>query len=328
MKADVMRIGSIRGNLILTTAAIVALVMPVFLAFITASPLRAQASSGQQPAAQATGAPLPSFEVVSIKPNHSEPGVIPAPTKPDPGWFVATLTVKSIIEFAFNVRDFQISGSPSWIGGEKFDIDAKVQDSVAEELRKLPREQQIDRMRLMVQSLLADRFALKVHHETKDLPTFAMTIAKGGPKLTESIAPAADLQGSSPPLPGRGGSPPMPMPGAVMIRMGIAGQMTLIGKSAPLSKLVFMLSQQFNLPILDQTGLKGTYDFTLEWTSETGLGGAPLSRAPGVADSPAPDPYGISIFTAIQDQLGLKLVSTKGPFDIIVIDYVERPSPN
>ncbi len=318
----------IRRNLIMTTAAIVVLALPVFPSSITAPLLQAQSLAVQSSAAPVTGAPMPSFEVASIKPNHSEPGIFSAPTKFDPGKFVASTTAKSLIEFVFNVRDFQISGGPSWIGDERFDIDAKVDDSVAEELRKLPREQQIDRMRLMVQSLLADRFALKVHHGTKDLPTFALIIAKGGPKLAESIAPAANLQGNSPLAPSRGSGPPMPTPGAVMIRIGTAGQMTLIGKSAPLAQLVFMLSQQFKLPILDQTGLKSTYDFTLQWTSETGFGGAPLSLAPGAADAPAPDPSGISIFTAIQDQLGLKLVSTKGPLDTIVIDHVERPSGN
>jgi len=273
-------------------------------------------------------APPPVFEVASIKPDHSGTNIVPT-GKSDPSRFVANSTVKMLIDFAFNLRDFQVSGGPSWIGTERFSIDAKVEDSIAERLQNLPRAEQIEQMRLMVQSLLADRFKLSMSRQTKDLPTFALTIAKGGPKLIESIAPPSTFQGNSPLPTGRDSGPPTPPPGAVIMGMGLGGQVTLTGKSAPLASLVNMLSQQFNRPILDQTGLKSTYDFVLHWTSETGLGGRPpLPVAMGSADVAASETSGTSIFTAIQDQLGLKLESTKGPLDTIVIDHVEKPSEN
>jgi uncharacterized protein (TIGR03435 family) len=190
--------------------------------------------------AQATGASSLSFEVVSIKPNRSEDDRLRLGTSP--GRFTATgTTAKMLIGWAYNVKDFQLSGGPGWINSEKYDIDAKVEDSVATELQKLTPDQRGDQIRRMVQSVLADRFKLKVIHGTKELPVYALVVAKNGPKLTES--------------PEYGG----------MMRITGRGQVTATG--VPIKYLADAISREVDRVVLDQTGLKGYYDFMLQWNA-------------------------------------------------------------
>src|SRR5579872_3407918 len=170
-----------------------------FVAVVVAGTLTAPRLRAQAPATQ-SGSPAtdgPAFEVASVKPSHSQaPGShigIPA------GRFTATnVTAKTLIKFAYNgsqggfaLRDDQVSGGPSWIDSEKFDIDAKVQDSLVEGQEKtLPFDQWTVQIRLMLQSLLEDRFKLKVSHETRELPVYVLVVGKNGPKLTQStVAP-------------------------------------------------------------------------------------------------------------------------------------------
>jgi bla regulator protein blaR1 len=263
-----------------------------------------------------TSVPLPSFEVASIKPSHSgSPRLrIMLPL----GRFAASATVKPLIAFAYGISDFQLSGGESWISSETYDIDAKEEDSQAEELQKLPSDQGMQQIRLMIQSLLADRFKLKVSHETKELPEYALVVAKGGPKL----------QGANPgdTYPnGIKGPDGHAYPGTMRVERGHA-----TGQALPMASLVMILSKLLGRTVLDQTGLKGKYDFTLQWTPDE----SPVAMVKGPQDGkqgtepPPPESSGPSIFTAIQEQLGLKLVSTKGPVEIIVIDHIERPSEN
>jgi uncharacterized protein (TIGR03435 family) len=234
-----------------------------------------------------------------------------------------------LIGVAFGMRDFQILGGPAWINSSRFDIDAKVDDAYAEQLKTVPRPQAQPQINLMLQQLLIDRFQLKVTHATKELPVYALVIAKGGSKLKESTPADAQQTTAQPATPpagaGRGGGPAGPMRGGGM-RMSANGngEMTLQGQMMPVSQLVTLLAQQTGRQVVDQTGLKGNYDFTLEYKSDVGLGGAPI---PAATDAAA-DAGGTSIFTAIQDQLGLKLDSTKGPVDTITIDSIEQPSEN
>jgi uncharacterized protein (TIGR03435 family) len=293
----------------LTLFAIVA-APPVF-GLMNAPRVRAQSP-------QTTGAPLPSFEVASIKPNRS--GDMRFFISMAPGRFTATgATTKFLIEDAYDVKDFQVSGGPSWINSERYDIEAKEPDSVVEELPKLPPEQRRKVLRSMVQSLLADRFKLKLTRGTKEMPVYALVVAKNGPKLQE--AKPVDTQADAPS--GPGGHPHLPM-----MRMS-PGELT--GQGVALSFLASALSQQLGRTVLDQTGLKGNYDFTLKWTPEQGEGmmlGGPGGGGPPPDSAPPPDTSGPSIFTAIQEQLGLKLETTKGPVEVLVIDHVEKPSEN
>lgn len=276
--------------------------------------LRAQASPP-------TATPLPSFEVASIKPNHSSNMMIGI--RMAPGRFVTTgSTAKQLIDLAYDIRDFQISGGPAWIGSDKYDIDAKEPDELAAQLMNLPDQQRREKLGLLVQSLLTDRFQLKVHRETKELPVYALVIAKNGPKL--QAAKPGETYGNGIKTPD--GHPT----GGRFMRMR-PGE--LDGQGTPMAFLVQTLSQQLGQTVMDQTGLKGNYDFTLKWTPDPGspgmMPGPPPGAGPGPdKQPPPPDASGPSLFTAVQEQLGLKLQSTKGAVSIIVIDHIERPSEN
>jgi bla regulator protein BlaR1 len=309
-------------KLLLVTAGLLALAGPIVFGLTNAPRVRAQSAA----------TPLPSFEVASIKPDHSQAdhsgaNLIRVGGPDTSRWTASNLTAKMLVTFAYNMKDFQVSGGPSWINSDRFDIDAKVEDSLAEQMQKLPRLQQQDQMRLMVRSLLADRFKLTVSHDTKELPIYELVIAKGGSKLKESAPPdAQDSLVPRPSAPGPGGALPTPPRGGFMMSMGRGGEATLTSKGSPIANLVNLLSVQVGRQVFDKTGLKGEYDISLQWTSDMGLGGGPLLITPDSAG--ANDAGGTSIFTALQDQLGLRLESTKGPVDTIVIEHIEEPSEN
>jgi uncharacterized protein (TIGR03435 family) len=297
------------GKKMLLTAFGVAVVAgSVVLGVMNAPRIRAQSTP-------TSGAPLPSFDVASIKPNHSgDP--LRRGIGMRPGMFTVTnSTPKDVIAFAYNVHDFQISEGPSWVNSEQYDIEAKVPDSVVEELRNIPLDQRREKIRLMVQSLLADRFKLKVRYTTKELPVYVLDVDKNGPKLQES-KPGDGLKGPDSRL----------GPGTISFGRG-----RISGQVIDMKSFVLILSRQLGRTILDQTGLKGTYNFALQWTpdeSPPAMPTVPEGGGPGTANPPPPESSGPSIFTAVQEQLGLKLVSTKGPVEIIVIDHIEKPSEN
>lgn len=275
---------------------------PVFFAMPYAPRARAQASPS-------AGASSPSYEVASIKPNRSGDGMVRFMFAPD-GLSANGLPVKMLIGFAYNMKDFQISGGPAWIDSERYDIEAKMDESTIAALKKLTPEQALEQRRLMVQSLLLERFNLKVSHSTKDLPIYALVVAKNGPKLTKSAdAPA-----------GPGGPGPRSR-----VRFGV-GELNATG--APISTLIDSLAREVGRTIVDKTGLDGRYDFTLHWNSDrqslSAAGPADASQGP----APSQDSSGPSIFTALQEQLGLKLESQKGPVETLVIESIAKPSEN
>ena len=229
--------------------------------------------------------------------------------------------LRPIIEFAYNIKPYQLSGGPGWIRSksDRYDIEAKVEDSLVEELQKLSPDQRGYQMRLMLRSLLADRFKLSLSHETKELPIFALVVAKGGPKLTPTAV--------TPPDPSRTNAPgPQNRP---FIQMTPAGNNTakISATGVPIGALADRLLGLPDIggrPVLDQTGIKGNYDFTLQFAIRVGLSGG----LPGLDNEPTPDASGPSIFTALEEQLGLKLESKKGPVETFFIDHIERPSEN
>jgi uncharacterized protein (TIGR03435 family) len=292
------------------------------LVLLVAGSLAAAASSvvGQTSAAPGGAAQpdvtadvkVPAFEVVSVKANKSDSGMIRIMAKLD-GYAASNLSLKMLVQSAYGIREDLISGAPSWADSARFDIDAKVAGSDVDALKKLSPEQR----RLLLQPLLADRFKLKIHTETKQLPVYEIVLAKGGSKLKEATPGdtyANGIKGHD--GPGGGG----------MMRFG-PGQLT--AQAVPLTTLANMLSQQLHRTVLDKTGLTGKYDLELTWTPEQGAD--PMFK--GAEGSPqrgdaAPDSSGPSIFTALQEQLGLKLQSAKGPVETLVIDHVEMPSEN
>ena len=281
----------------ISTAMIVAT-----LAFGLLSTPRVRAQS--PPAAET---PAPSFEVASIKPNKSDDMRMMLRITPD-GLSAAGMSAKFLIEFAYDIKDFQISGGPGWLDSEKYDIDAKMDEATIEAIKKMPREQAVEQRRLMLQSLLADRFKLKVTHSSKELPVYALVVAKNGPKLTHSA--------DTPP-----GSTPR---NQLRFTPG-----ELSGMGVPISLLVNQLAREVGRQVVDKTGLQGNYDFTLRFTSEQRLGPPGGPGGPGASgDAPPPDSSGPSVFTALQEQLGLKLEPQKGPVELLIIDSIEKPSAN
>jgi uncharacterized protein (TIGR03435 family) len=266
------------------------------------------------------------FEVASIKPG--KPGDMRMFMRFQPGGrlVVTNMPIKAFMTFAYNVQQFQISGEPKWFDSERYDIEAKPDSAKAAKLDKLPKEQRGDEIRHMMQALLAERFHLSLHRQTKDLPVYALVVAKGGPKLQKSTFVPPDKPGALPP-PKPGGPPPK---GSLFMQG--PGQVTSTGSELPM--LVNILSHAVNRIVIDKTGLTGRYDFTLKWTPDQpspqafGAGQRPGPGPMGNDAPPPPDPNGPSLFTALQEQLGLKLESQKGPVEILVIDHVEKPSEN
>lgn len=272
------------------------------------------ATPSESPAATTTtDAPLPVFDVVSIKQDKSDSRMIRVMTKPD-GYSATNISLKMLIASTYGIREDLISGVPNWADSTRYDIDAKVAGSDVDDLKKLTNEQR----RSMLQPVLADRFKLKVHTETKQLPVYELVVAKGGSKLKEAKSGDTYANGiKGPDGVGRGG----------MMRMG-RGQVT--GQAIPIASLADILSRQLQKTVIDKTGLGGKYDFELNWTPEEGEGGGgppPPGGSPQKTE-PAPDSSGPSIFTALQEQLGLRLQSTKGPVETLVVDHVEMPTEN
>jgi bla regulator protein blaR1 len=294
----------------LTIAAVSALGAPICLGLIGA------------PSTHAQTAARPQFEVISIKPDRSESGNV-AVNYQAGRFTVRNFSLKRLIYNAYH--PLKIVGDPSWLTAEKYDIDAKVEDSLAEKLRKLPPDQQIAQVMLMLQSALEDRFQLRTSHESQELPVYVLVVAKGGPKLTPTTLPPYDpeKQGAAGDNTRVNGFTPAGTRGS---RMPEPGQFVATGQ--PIGVIIGTLSHELGtLIVLDQTGLTGEYDFTLKWTPDSGFS-ASTATSQDSATAPLPDPSGTSIFTALQEQLGLKLETKKAPVDVLVITHVEHLSGN
>jgi uncharacterized protein (TIGR03435 family) len=244
------------------------------------------------------------------------------------------VSLTMLINMAYGVRDYQVA-APGWMDSTRFDIVAKVPEGATK-----------DDYKLMLQNLLAERFKLVVHKDSKEAPVYALLVGKNGSKLKESPkdAPAEDPAAAAGPGPGRGpiGPPPRDKNGFPILRggrgnlmmMAPGGRLQAVGGHVTASQLAANLSGLLGRPVIDETGLKGEFDYQLEFTTE-GLSpmrgmpppppGAEGGRGPG-AEASEPGP---SIFTALQDQLGLKLESRKGPMEMIVVDSCEKsPTEN
>jgi uncharacterized protein (TIGR03435 family) len=272
--------------------------------------------------AQAQGAASdgPSFEVASVKQNKSGDGFmrIGGP----PGRFNATnVPLRQLVQLAYQIQTFQLEGGPSWISSDRFDIVAKIEGNLPSPMPGVPGP-----IPLMMRTLLADRFKLMVHHETKEQSIYALVMARAdgklGSQLKKSETDCAALAAAR----GRSGPPPQPPSPGVRPQCGM--MMRPGGLSAggfPLSQLVASLSGNLQRVVVDRTGLTGNFDLDLTWTPDQ-MPQQQGPRPPGAPDLPPIDPNGPSLFTAVQEQLGLKLESTKGPVDVLVIDRAEKPT--
>ncbi len=302
----------------------------------------------------------PSFDVISIKPSGPNVAGIRGGGARGNRYTMSNVTLRILLQNGYQriapgapVGQIQIIGAPNWIDSDRFDIQATMDCSNG----VISREQ----VQLMVQSMLEDRFQLKAHMETRELPIYNLVVGKDGPKLKASAdqtstfptgtgpqycspGPSTSLPPPPPPPPppgsGQRGGPLDPnfvMPrGSMMFTMNPTVGMVMRGTAVPIGNMINMLQQQVGRPVIDKTNLKGLFDFVLQFSPEgvnvPGIlaGVAPPvpanppsgAAAPPVAGEPIP-----SIFTAVQE-LGLRLESAKGPVEVLVIDAVQKPTTN
>src|SRR5262245_40529750 len=247
-----------------------------------------------QPEAQTAGSAV-EFEVAAVRPNDSGPGS--SSSRMRNGSYESTNEpLFELVRSAFQVREYQIIG-PDWLKFDRYDVRAKAPDGTAQ-----------DQIPLMLQSLLAERFKMKFHRETRELPILALLVARGGPKLTpatdsdtvgpnRNVAPAPAPSTSA--TAGAGGAPSGSGSGSRLSTMHSVGTLTSFAGN---------LSRQVDRPVIDITGLTGKYDMRLAFKP---------------ASAPPEDP-GPTIFTALTEQLGLRLEARKGPVEVIVIDSIEK----
>jgi uncharacterized protein (TIGR03435 family) len=268
------------------------------VAFFTVTPAQSRAQSAASPA--------PVFDVISVKQNKSDSGGM-SMTGVSDSFRGTNLDISNLIMNSYHLTSADlIFGLPGWTRSAHFDVNAKVVNPDKQVIDKLTDDQR----RAMILDILKERFHFQAHLETKILPVYDLVLAKGGPKFTGGKGPNADTA-------------------AAMAKRGITasngamivydGEIT--GGGIPISSLVFSLTGAVGRTVIDKTGLTGNYDIELKWTPENG--GQP-SADNGQTDAQS----GPSIFTALEEQLGLKLESAKGPVQTLVVDHVEMPTEN
>jgi uncharacterized protein (TIGR03435 family) len=270
---------------------------PAVLSF----PLRCIAQATPPDAKKASVMPL-TYEVVSVKPNKSGSGDMRISILPTT-YNATNTTLPLLIQAAYGLKmDGLISGLPSWAESTHFDLEAKTDEATTSTLDKLPVQERFQQQKQMLQAVLADRFHLQVHREIKDLPVYALVVAKGGVKL-KAADPNNTYENGIKGFNGKSSA------GMMMFGHGV-----LTTQATPVANLADNLTYQIHRIVVDRTGLTGKYDFSLKWSPDD---------APAAADTSSP-----SIFTALQEQLGLKLEAQKAPVETIVVDHVELPSEN
>jgi len=231
-----------------------------------------------------------SFEVISIKPNNTGSGSTSESTRP--GRVMDTnVSVSEVIQSAFGIKDFQIAGAPGWVASDRYDVTATT--GTTKDLSELE-------LQPYFQALLADRCKLRFYRETRELVLYSLVVAKNG---------AA-----------RGATKLIPHPGEGESSTNVSNgkdRTSISAKDIPMAHLANILGASLHRVVIDHTGLSGGYDLSLDWTPEPPAG----SDTSGESSGP-------SLFAALQEQLGLKLESTKGPVDIIVVDNIEKPTDN
>lgn len=243
---------------------------------------------GQPPVAQLK------FEVASVKPSAPDALGMFIRYLPGGGLRFSGATLRNLISIAYGVLPFQISGGPKWIDADRFDIDARLttSDAAPPSNPGLTRED-FRKADEGLRSLLADRFLLTVHQDIREQPSFALVVAKGGAKLQDSTGSENFIRS--------------------------VGRGLIKGQAVAVGQLALNLANELGRPVVDKTGLTGKYTFELKWDA---------SVPSATQSSEATDPEGGSIFTALQEQLGLRLESQKGPVKVLVVDRAERPSAN
>lgn len=245
----------------------------------------------QAPTTQAASDQASAFEVATVKRSAPDPGIRRF-TIQGHRFLTFRTSLADLIHFAYGLHPRQISNAPSWLESEKFDT------AGISEGEEQPSEKQ---WMAMVGKLLEDRFQLRFHRETRELPIYAIAVANGGLRLTPRKSDANGLPS-----------------------LGFRGTGSLVARNASIGDLAWELqSMVLDRPVIDQTGVSGRFDFTLSWTpDEFQLNGRTAERPDASADAPP------NLFTAVQQQLGLKIEAKRGPAEVLVIDHVAMPSEN
>jgi bla regulator protein blaR1 len=294
----------------LAVAGIAVITLPVIVGIMNAPAIRAQSP-----------AVTPKFEVASIKPDLEHGGMA---VRPLPGRLIADASVRLLMQNAYAVPPFQIEGGPAWVDSERYAVDAKAGGNANRA-----------QIFLMLQSLLEDRFQLKTHRETRELPVYTLVAARGGlklppPKEGGCVNPDADappdwaegrMAGRMPPP--QPGKPPSPRCGSINVMLAASGARMQGGK-LPMPEFVRVLSTVLGRTVIDKSGFTGLFDVQVDFVPDETT---PALPAPPPGAAPL-DFNGPSILTAMQQQLGLRLESSKGPVEVIIVDYIERPSAN
>ncbi len=294
-------------RLMLAAAAAAAIALPVAIGIWNAPPIRAQTTERRN------------FAVAAIKPSEERRFMTVMPHAG--GRLTANAPVRLLMQNAYGLQAFQIVGGPGWIDTDYYKIEAKAEGDAT-------RSQTF----AMLQGLLADRFQLKVHKEAKEMPVYLLEPARGGAKLpapAEGVCTEAEPNGPPPPPPppGQRFSPPCGHLGIMASPTGIRMQ----GGKIPMPELTRMLAVVLGKAVVDKTGHTGAFDVNLEFTPDQSLAGFPSTgwKPVEAAGTPsAAEPTGPTVFAALQERLGLKLASSRGPVEILVIDHIERPSGN
>jgi uncharacterized protein (TIGR03435 family) len=236
----------------------------------------------------------PTYEVASIKPNTDDDFRYAFRIERDGTLYATGITVKRLMMTAYNVQGFRFIGGPGWVAARRWDVQAKPSRAASEE-----------QIRPMLRALLEDRFQLRAHSETRDMPVYELVVDRNGSKV-----PTAKDAKATP-----------------IVRVA-TGSIELTNNTSATfaSQLSYALAQ----PVIDKTGLSGNFDFAIRWTPEPGEDGGPTTAGlpPGTSAPPASTPDGPSVFTAIREQLGLRLKSARGPVEVVVIDNVQMPMAN
>jgi uncharacterized protein (TIGR03435 family) len=274
-------------------AVVVALVL-------VASPMRAQLpsmSDVDHGGAPAVVGPLPEWDVATVKPHAATDGNMSWQITAD-GLSLAGLSLEQLICNAWDMKPYQVSGASGWMKGTTFDLTAKVSGEDVETYKKLS----VAQRREMLQKLLMERFQLKVHMETKTLPVYNLVLDKGGSKLQVSTVIQAPSEEEA------RAHPEKYRPSSMSMGRGMYE-----GTAVPVRGLASQLANALGRPVHDATGLTGTYDIELHYRPEEGA-----AASGDGSDVP-------SVFAAVEEQLGLKLVPDKGPVETLVVDTAERP---
>jgi bla regulator protein blaR1 len=293
------------GQGLLTALAVVAVTGLLALSPLNPATLHAQLIRGKE------GAPLPGFDVASVKPDNSVSGATHISFHGDQ-YSVQNLSLREIIKIAYGARsDAQLTGGPEALLGKRYDIEAKLDEAQFAQIHKMSPGDRRRQISLMLQLLLADRFHLKVNFQTKKMPVYALILAKGGPKFHPSVAASSSHPGLS------GRSDAKKSDAAADEDRALDGLTELLAAQPELG----------DRPIVNRTGLSGKYDWSLHWTRQSNDAAYPPGKS---AAQPALDgeTSGPSLLTALQEQLGLKLKTRKDVVETIVIDHLEPLSEN